>query len=803
MRVSFAWLQEFVKLDRPPEELAETLTMGGVEVGHLDDWRGRLRGVVVARLVAVTPHPKAERLRLCTVDTGQGRSRVVCAAANLHPGQAVALGKVGAQLPNGQRVEAAEIRGVLSEGMLCSSAELELGHDAEGVLVLPEGSPLGAPLAELLQYDDVILELDLTPNRADCFSMLGVAREVAALCKLPFAPPQVNVAEEGPPTAGRVAIVLDRPDLCPRYCGRLIEGVVIGPSPLWLQVRLLKAGLRPINAIVDATNYVLLERGQPLHAFDFDLLEEQRIVVRCAAAGERFITLDGVERELQPDMLMIADGRRSIALAGVMGGLNSEVHAGTRNVLLESAYFEPTSIRRTAKRLGMHTEASHRFERGVDPDGTPIACDRAADLMARIAAGRVAQGMVDAYPTPLTKPKVRLRLARLNHVLGTALAGPEARGALERLQLPVRDTAPDEFEVSLPLFRPDLSREIDLIEEVARLHGYENIPTTLPLSPLTAESGPSTRPQERRLRELLLACGLCEAITYSFINAEWLDHLRLTRSDPQARPMPLSNPLSAEFSIMRTMLLPGLLNCLRYNLTRQQSEVRLFEYGAVFLPAEQAGALPVELRHLAVLLSGPRHPLSWASEDIGADFFDIKGILEHVGRGFRLTCLDLAPTEAPFLHPGRALAIRCREEVIGSLGEIHPDTLAAFRIPGAAYVFEMHLRPFFAAASLAPRFAELPRYPASSRDLALIVDEQAPAAEVEASIRRAAPLLVREVTLFDCFKGETIPAGKKSLAFSLTFQAEDRTLTDEMINEQCAAIVRALAAEHQAILRDR
>lgn len=805
MRVSYAWLQEFVEIDRAPEELADTLTMGGLEVGALDDWRGRATNVRVARITAIRPHSKADRLRVCTVDSGAQLHTVVCGADNIALGQVAPLALPGARLPNGMTIEETEIRGEPSEGMLCSSVELDLGRDAEGILILPEQTQIGQSFIDLLELDDVIFEIDLTPNRADCLSILGVAREVAALCQAPFHEPQVRLTDDGAPISSLTSIAIDAPDLCPRYAARIIQDVRIGPSPVWMQVRLHKLGLRPINNIVDATNYVLMERGQPLHAFDLDRLAEQRIVVRRAVAGERFTTLDGVERRMSGEMLMIADGARNVAVAGVMGGQNSEVSDETRNVLIESAYFTPTSVRRTSKQLGLRTEASHRFERGIDPNVVVKACDRSAQLMADLAGGRIAAGVADVYPSPIMPRPIKLRVARINHVLGTNLRKPAVRRALKALQFDYREEPKRQFTVSAPTYRPDLTREIDLIEEVARLHGFNNIPTSLPLSPLAEHSPPTHRPLECRLREVLVACGLAEAISYSFINPLWIEHLGLDRNAPRGRPVPLSNPLSGEQSVLRTMLLPGLLDSLQRNISRQQTSSKLFEYGTVFIAAaqnqKQSEAQPAEERHLALAICGARQALSWTSQREMVNFFDIKGIVEQMASAFQVSSLALEPTEETFLHPQRALAIRCGGTAIGVLGEMHPDVLDRFDLPVGVFVLELQIKPFFAASTPVPTFTEAPRYPASQRDLAILVGESLPAAEVEAAIRKIAPVWLREITLFDSYRGKSIPAGKKSLAYSLTFQTSERTLTDAEVNEQFEAILASLSKQFQATLR--
>lgn len=802
MKVSFQWLKDYVEVSLPPSELAELLTHSGLEVENLSESKPAFEGVVVARLVSFRPHPQADRLSACTVNDGQRDYSIVCGAPNLTFGKWVALALEGARLPGGARIEKTSFKGIPSEGMLCSEKELGLGDDASGIMFLDPGLPLGTPLEKALGLGGWIFDLNVTPNRPDCLCILGVAREVAALTgkdlRFPLEKnfPGTEVAEH------HTSVAIERPELCPRYVAKLIFGVKIAPSPLWMRLRLEAVGVRSINNIVDVTNYVMMEMGQPLHAFDFDLLEEKRIIVRTANPGESFTTLDGMERQMPEGALMICDGKRPVALAGIMGGLNSEVRPETRNILLESAYFDPMGIRRTSKQIGLTTEASLRFERGIDPNGSLRAADRAAALMADLGGGSLVRGAVDNYPGKIEPRKILLRVPRVNKILGTAISGQEVQNYLGCLQLQVEPEGLDSFWVMPPTFRVDLEREIDLIEEVARLHGFHRVPVTLPSGQVSAEKKTKMQRAEEQARILLVAFGFREVINYSFISPKSLKDLNLTPSkDRRAMALRIHNPLSEDQSVMRTTLIPGLLNVARMNVHRQNVNLKLFELGRVFFP-KGGRDLPEEVKTLAGLLSGLRDEESWAKAKKESDFFDLKGALETLLDGLGVSGYHfLSDREEPFLHPGKACRVEVNGEVLGVMGEAHPDVQEAFELKQRTFLFELDFEKLVAKAAERHSFKPLARYPAIIRDLALIVEEETSAGELLSTLWEANNGWIAEIKLFDLYRGDSIPPGKKSLAFRLKFQREDRTLTDGEVNELHQKIVALLAERYGAILR--
>ncbi len=801
MKISYRWLQEFVPVDLSPAELAEQLTMIGLPVDDIEDTRERFANVVVGKIEEIRKHPQADLLSLCRVTTGSASLSIVCGATNIAPGDKVPVALPGTKLPGGQVIKQSKIRGEISEGMLCSPDELQLGEDADSILILPPETPLGKELGEVLGLWDSILELDVTPNRSDCLSMLGIAREVAALTGQQVRIPALKLIEQGGAIEEYTSVTIEAPEQCPRYAARVITGVTVQPSPLWMQIRLLLLGLRPINNVVDVTNYVLMELGHPLHAFDYDRLQEHRIVVRLAKAGERCTTLDGIERALSPQMLVIADAQQAVAIAGVMGGFATEVTVETKNILLESAYFTPLSIRRTAKALDLHTEASHRFERGTDIEGSIISLDRAAELIRQIAGGSVAHGRADCYVRPITSPQLSIRVSRTNQVLGTRLSKQQIASYLRRLHLQVAESPGEEScQVKVPSFRPDLEREIDLIEEVARLYGYDNIASTLPQRRMSLVTKGEGSHLIAKAKEALLACGFYEIISYSFINEAHFDHLRLAPDDPLRQVVRLQNPLSTDATVMRTSLLPGLLETVAYNLKRENRTVALFEYGRVFLP--QPGALlPHEQQRLAAVLSGKFSKEHWSEPEQEYTFYDIKGAIEAVLEKLGIFDVQYTRVSVPYLLPHKAATLRLAGQEIGVLGEVHPEVLTAFDISEPTWVFECNFDQLRAYSPPPPQFHSLPRYPALYRDMAVVVERRVLAGDLLREIAVAGGSFLRDISLFDVYEGEGIPPGKKSVAFSLVFRSDERTLTDKEVEKIYTHIVEHLQRTFGASLR--
>lgn len=801
MKISLQWIKDFVEVPLSPFELAEVLTHAGLEVENLTPCRPAFSRVVVARLGSFRAHPQSNHLSICTVNDGQRDYSVVCGAPNLKVGERVALALEGAILPDGSKIGKTSFQGVLSQGMLCSEKELGLSDDSAGIMPLDTDLPLGIPLEKALPLEDWIFDLNITPNRADCLCILGVAREVAALTGQSLRYP-LGKKFEGPIEADRqTSVILERPDLCPRYVAKLIFGARISPAPFWMRRRLQVVGVRAISNIVDVTNYVMLELGQPLHAFDFDRLEERGIVVRTANPGEFFTTLDGVMRPMPEEGLMICDRKKPVALAGIMGGLNSEVHAETTNVLLESAYFDPMGIRRTSKRIGLTTEASLRFERGIDPNGCLRAADRAAALMVELGGGSLARGAVDNYPRKIESPKIFLRVSRVNKILGTSIRSQEIQKYLQNLQLQVEPQGSDEFQVTPPTFRVDLQREIDLIEEVARLHGFERIPVTLPSGRVAAEKKTKMQRAAERARNLMTAFGFWEVITYGFMSAKMLQDLKLSSPDKRARALRIHNPLSEDQSVMRTTLIPGLLQTARNNAHRQNLDLRLFELGRVFFPREGQD-LPEEVEVISGLLTGLREEETWSKPKAEFDFFDLKGALENLFDGLGVTGYRFLPERnEPFLHPGKACRVEVNEQSLGIMGEAHPDVGETFEFKQKIFLFELNFQGLAESIRESRFFQPLPRFPAVTRDLALIVDEKIAAGDLLSTLWQANTGLIAEVSIFDLYRGKPIPPKKKSLAFRLKYRREDRTLTDAEVNELHQKIIELLANRYGAVLR--
>jgi phenylalanyl-tRNA synthetase beta chain len=789
MRVPLSWLRELTPVEASADELAERMPILGLQVEEVVRAGAELSGVVVARVLAVEELPGAERLSLARVDAGDGPREVLVGVRNMRPGDLVPYAPPGARLPGGVEIRRREMLGRVSDGMLCSPRELGISDDHAGIMILGDDLKPGEDLRDALGLDEEILEIDVTPNRPDCLSIVGVAREVAALYRLPLAVPEPTLREEGPPIEALASVAVHDRRGCPRYLARAIVGVRVGPSPWWMRRRLLACGLRPISGPVDVTNYVLLERGHPLHAFDLARLAGRRIVVRRPRRGERTITtLDGVERGLEPEDVLICDAERPVAVAGIMGGAETEVGEGTTEILLEAAHFDPTRILRTARRMGLRTEASVRFERGADPEAVPAAAARAAALIAEVAGGVVARGALDLRARTRAPRPIRLRPTRVRALLGAPIDAERMAEGLRALGCRVEER-PGALRVTPPSFRPDLRIEEDLVEEVARLHGYDRIPLALPA---TGQVGGETREQalRRLVRRALLGAGLSEAQTLSLIPPGLPDRLGLGPDHPWRRTLRLANPLSEEESALRPSLLPGLLLAAARNVARRTTTVMLFEVGTVFEPS--AGELPVETRRVAWVLTGPA-PLSW-HERRSLDVFDAKAVLERLAGALGVAGVSVRPEPLDGLHPGRAGRVLLDGRPVGILGELHPRAARALDLVDGVACGEVDLAPLLAAAREAAP-GELPRFPAVVRDLALLVPTDTPAAEVERAIRRAAGPLLEGLAIFDVYPGDRIGRpGEVSLAYTLSFRHPARTLTDDEVSGVMASVEEACRA---------
>ncbi len=800
MKATWGWIKEFVDVQMDPLELADRLTNVGLECKVA--MRGELPGVCVGEVLEVGPHPKSEALKVCRVSSGSEVLSVACGAPNVEKGIKVPLAMPGATLPGGIRIAVAEIKGISSQGILCSEAELQVGDDATGVWVLPPDSPVGQSLDQALGLRDWVFEFDLTPNRADCLSILGLSYEVAAITGAKVRTPVVSLREEGPRIEERFRVHIQDPDLCPRYVARIVEGTKSAPSPVWMRRRLQLVGLRPISNVVDVTNYVMWELGQPLHAFDLDLLEGDCIVVKRARPGERFVSLDGQDRSLSPEMLMIWDAVKPVAVAGIMGGANSEVGPATSRVLIESAHFDPISIRRTAKALGMATEASRRFERGIDPEGCALAADRAAQLVMELAGGQVALGCIDAHPGRKGREGISLRVAKVNQLLGTSLKSQEVLQQLERLDLQVGDGGDGVLHVVPPSRRVDLTREVDLIEEVARIWGFDRIPCTVPRTSRVAGAPPTEFRMESLTREVLVGYGFHEVITYSFMDPSALDRLELESGDALRRFVILKNPLRKDQGVMRTTLIPGILDTVRRNLSVKNLDLRLFELGRVFLP-DGEGELPKEPSRLAGAMTGWVTPLHWSRKGEAADFFDLKGALEGLLDALQVPGVSFRDKGPPrFLREGCCAAVFAGEEAIGWMGEIAPTVAQRWELGQRVMIFELDFEGLARLGRLDRRFRPLPRFPEVTRDISIVVRRELLAGDILEEIKRLGQRWLQEVYPFDVFSDpERIPAGHKSLAFRLVYRCTDRSLTDEEVNEERSKVVEALQRRFGATLR--
>jgi len=785
MKVSLSWLKTFVPIDLAPDELAAALTMAGLEVEAVSDRFEYLKSVRVGRVAAVKDHPNADRLKVCDVDIGEETLTVVCGAPNVREGMLSPIALPGTHFPNDKILEKGVIRGVASEGMLCSEAELELGTDTSGIMSLDTELTKGQPLSTALNLSDTMIEIDLTPNRPDCLSMIGTAREIAAIVKKGLSYPDTTLPTSGKDIHERTSVTVEAPDLCPRYAARSIEDITVAPSPFWLQERLRSVGLRPINNIVDITNFVLMEYGQPLHAFDLDRLEEHRIVVRSAAKGEVFTTLDEKERTLSKDMLLICDGKKPVAIAGVMGGLNSEIETDTRNVLLESAYFNPVSIRKTSKKLGLNTDASHRFERGVDPQGTLVALDRAAQLIADLGGGHIVDGLIDEYRNLPQPQKITLSVKETNRVLGTEFNCTEIRDILISVGFDSKEETADTLLVTAPSFRVDIKRPEDLMEEVARLSGYDHIPTTYPLIPAEARTPQTVIDHRRSTKIIMNGFGFDEAINYSFMDKMDCDRLLLTPDDNRRSLVEILNPLTEDQTVMRSSLLPGLLKSAHRNVSQQSKTTRLFEIGKVFIGKGKTH-LPDEVEMLAGLWTGSRTNASWNVPESACDFYDLKGVVESLFKALKIK--NIAFTRMPvdaccYVKNGFAAQVIKGDTTLGLMGELHPRVLKNYDLKQTVFYFELDMNRLYGMIPESLQAKPIPKYPATSRDVTVIIDRDIEADSLLAFIRNLDEGLVEQLNLFDVFADDPIPAGKKSVSFRIVYRSHEETLEDKTVND--------------------
>ncbi len=802
MKVSLSWLKDYVRIETDIHDLASALTMAGLEVESIADPFDYLEKVVVGRIIEINPHPNAGKLKICRVDAGDRILQVVCGAPNAKENLLAPLALPGTALPDGSLLAECEIRGAKSEGMLCSERELELGEDGSGIMVLPGNLQAGSNIARAIDLSDYVLEIGLTPNRSDCLSVIGIAREIAAIQKFKIKYPAVRRPGKNQEIFDFTSVKIEAPEHCPRYAAGLVTDITVAPSPFWLRKRLISVGQRPINNIVDITNFIMLECGQPLHAFDFDLLAENRIVVRTATKGETFITLDRKERILDPDMLMICDGKKPVAIAGVMGGLNSEIVNSTKRVLIESAYFNPLSIRKTSKKTGLSTEASYRFERGVDPGGTVKALVRAAGLVTEMGKGKSIKGIIDEYPLIQKTETIELSISATGRALGAELDKSTIKSLLESIEFKVKNSGADTIKVIPPSFRIDIARPVDLMEEAARLYGYNRIPASLPLMQSETARPLKTLVLREKIKNIMTGLSFTEAVNYSFISESSCDLLNLSSDDPKRRLLHVLNPLTEEQNVMRTSLVPGLLETMHRNLSQQVRNLKIFETGKIFL-SKGNEILPEEIEMAAGLMTGDRYSQTWYEKDTGCDFYDIKGAVEGLLAGLNMD--NVRFTKMPFelcsyTKYGYAAQIIAGNETIGIIGEVHPEVLGNFDLKQKAFIFELNCNTVLSLSDRDKTAGQLPKFPASTRDITIITDKNIEAMSVLEKINSIGEKLIENTHLFDIFEGASIPAGKRSVSIRITYRSSEKTLEDGEVNNIHKNITDRLTMEFGASL---
>lgn len=790
MKVTYNWLKSYTHFEQTPEELVNTLTMIGLEVESLQSINWDFDGIVVGKVVKKSAHENADRLWICEVDVGSKNLNIVCGAPNVEVGQKVPVAIEGTKLPNGTIIKQAKIRGIESQGMICSEAELGISSRSDGIMVLDENVEFGQKLRDTLKDGDSVIDIDVTPNRPDCLGVIGIARDIAAFSGTELNKPELNLKETEQPISELIKINILDPEKCPRYTARFIGNVEIKPSPWWLARKLEAVGIRSINNIVDVTNYVMMETGQPLHAFDYDLLRGREINVKTAAEGEKFTTLDDVQHNLNSECLMICDGEGAVAVGGVMGGLNSEVSDSTKNILLEAAYFDPVNIRRTSRYLGSSTEASRRFERGLDPNGTLYALDRAAQLIAELSCGRIAKGSLDVYPRQIRPKTLKLRSKRVELLLGVPVPESEIKSILERLGFKV--SGERDFEIEVPTFRPDVTREADLIEEVARLYGYDNIPADT--TAVIEQSTPKNHDEQvtKNITSTLISFGFSEAVTYNLINKKYADLFSSNGGTAQ-----VINPISEDLSTLRPSLIPGLLKTVQWNINRRNANLRFFEIGTVF---QRTGKKIEEKTRLTGVLTGATGEDSWNIKGKFFDIFDLKGYVRELLDRNQVRNWTFEAFQSEFTNR-KTLAVKKEGDLLGFLGEVNSQILNEFEIEQPVFVFDFDFDQLREQPESEQTFSPIPKFPPVNRDIAVVVGEKVNAENLLGEIKSIGGEYLQDAKVFDVFTGDAIGKGQKSLAFNLTFYSLERTLTEGEIESQLTKILDVLSAKYSAKLR--
>lgn len=817
MLASLEWLKQYVDINISTAELCDKITRAGLEVDTVTNLGEGLEGVITGKVMEISRHPNSDHLWICMMDYGQGGDlvQILTGAQNVHQYDMVPVAVVGSKLPpsgrnpEGMKLKKAKMRGLDSFGMLCSAEELGidskllLPEQRSGIFILPQDTPIGVDIKEVLGLNDTIIDIDLTSNRADCFSIIGLAREISAITGCPLKMPAMDVKEAaGGNAADYVSVKIAAPELCSRFATRVLKDIKITNSPEWMQRRLRACGVRPISNVVDVTNYVMLELGQPMHAYDADKVAGHSLVVRRAEEGEKLITLDEKERILNSSMITIGDAEKAAGLGGVMGGLLTEVSGDTKNVILEAASFHGPSIRRTSRALGLRSEASGRFERGVDTILNHNALNRAAHLLEEMGACETFAGIVEAYPEEIKPAVITTSPAKINGRIGCEISREEIISILQKLGFGVEEQG-ENLVVTAPTWRRDIECDADISEEVARMHGYDYIESHQPELKITQGHQSVLDDVKDSVQDYLAAAGLNEMMTYSFIKANAFDKMLLPENDARRQCIELLNPITDAFSVMRTTMIPSALQTASFNLRNHNSSVALFEVGRVFLPkALPLTEDPIERPVITAVISGRREELNWCKSKKNVDFYDMKGIVEGLLENLQVDDYTLVRSAAPYLHPGKSCDVVINGEVIGSFGEVHPTVQENFELDQTTYVLEMNVEPLVAYATAVPKYHHLPKYPAMSRDIAVVVPVEVTNDEIVAVIRANAGELLQDVRVFDIYTGKQVAAGCKSIAFNLTYQASDRTLTDAEVDVSMKKVIAEVAEQYKAKLRD-
>lgn len=810
MQVSIKWLKDYIDFTETPEQLADKLTMAGIPVENVVDPGEGLEKVVTGRIEKLEPHQNSDHLQICTMNVGLAENIIIVTGAqNVAEGQVVPVAMVGAHLPNGMKISKGKLRGVASNGMLCSAQELKLDleklpeEQKTGIFILPSDTPVGIPAKDVLGLNDVVLEFELTANRADCFSVFGLVREIAAITGNKPHFPEIKVNEDDNTKLNDIfSVEIADPDLCSRFSTRMLKNVKIGPSPEWMQQRLEGAGIRSINNVVDVTNFVMIELGHPMHAYDYDKITGKKLIARRAIEGEELHTLDDTSRKAKGEMLVIADSEKAAGLAGIMGGFETEITDTTTTVVLESADFYGPCIRRTARACGLSSEASGRFERGVDSETTIKALDRAAQLLQEMGACTVCEGIVDVYPNPKQANYVTFTPEQINNHLGTNIAKDVMLNIITSVGFDVTKDENDEITVKVPSWRNDVTCMADISEEIARLHGFDKIKSTLPNGVSMQGTQSAKQTFIDKVKASLSSQGLYETISFALTNEETFNKLNIPQDSPLRRAVPIMNPLSDEYPLVRTTLLSSIFDNLARNLARKNDDVALFEVGSVFFPkALPVTELPDEVVKIAGAITGRRNAQGWNQTNDMVDFYDAKGIIEELFANLRVTRYTVEAGTHYAMHPGKTALFKKGRDVIATVGEVHPAVLSAYGITKPVYIFELDATTVMKYMAKDLKYKALPKYPATSRDLAMLVDVDVNAADIEKAMTKAAGQNLTQITLFDVYTGKQVEEGKKSLAFSLTFQSNDKTLTDAEIDPAIEKIVAKLQKDFNANLR--